>query len=169
MRQRRLTAGQTVGPLAWRAVDGVPVRIPDPAGRVVNLQFSRFAGCPVCNTHLAAYRLRAPELARAGVAVVVVFHSLAADATDLRGDLPFARRCARPWGAGPSACTAACSACRPSSCSTRPAASGPRTTAATRTTPSGSPTSSRSRRRRAEAVPRAGAAARAGGSQPLGL
>ena len=72
-----------------RAVDGNVVGIPDPDGRHVNLQFSRWAGCPICNLHVASYRRRAPELADAGIAIVMVFHSPAQDIIDLRGDLPF--------------------------------------------------------------------------------
>jgi len=43
------------------------VTIPDAGGAVVNLQFSRFAGCPICNMHLATYRSRVAGLQQAGV------------------------------------------------------------------------------------------------------
>lgn len=43
-------------------------------GRVL-INFRRYAACPVCNQHLAAFRVRGHELRRFGVRVLIVFHS----------------------------------------------------------------------------------------------
>jgi peroxiredoxin len=100
--------GDTWGPSTWLTIGGTTVAIPDKGGAIVNLQFSRWAGCPICNMHLASFRARAAELERAGVKVVIVFHSPSIDIEELRGDLPFAlvadpqRRYYRAFGVGRS-------------------------------------------------------------------
>jgi hypothetical protein len=53
---------------------GDTVRIPDPA-RLTYRQFRRFAGCPICNTHLQSIVARHHEIVAAGISEVVVFHS----------------------------------------------------------------------------------------------
>ena len=63
--------------------------MPD-AGRLVHLQFRRYAGCPVCNLHLRTFATRHDELAAAGIAEVVVFHSRAETMREFQGQLPFA-------------------------------------------------------------------------------
>ena len=86
----KLLVGQQVSPYNWQSTVGATVTIPDPDGKTINLQFSRWAGCPICNMHLASFRRRAAELDGAGIKVVIVFHSPEVDVSDLRGDLPFA-------------------------------------------------------------------------------
>ncbi|MFC0041643.1 peroxiredoxin-like family protein [Actinomadura rayongensis] len=71
------------------AVHGPPVPIPDP-GRLVHLQFRRFAGCPVCNLHLRSVAVRHDEIERAGIREVAVFHSPADELREHTADLPFA-------------------------------------------------------------------------------
>ncbi|MGW6567384.1 peroxiredoxin-like family protein [Streptomyces sp. NPDC054975] len=56
------------GPVALRDPD------PDP-GRLVHLQFRRFAGCPICHLHLRSFVRRYEEIEAAGIREVVVFHS----------------------------------------------------------------------------------------------
>ncbi|UQS22583.1 AhpC/TSA family protein [Amycolatopsis thermalba] len=68
-------------------VTGERVRVPDP-GRLVHLQFRRFAGCPICNLHLRSVVQRHDEIAAAGIREVVFFHSPADELRDY--DLPFA-------------------------------------------------------------------------------
>jgi hypothetical protein len=63
--------------------------VPEP-GRLVHLQFRRFAGCPVCNLHLRSVVLRHDEIVASGVREVVVFHSPAAELRPHAADLPFA-------------------------------------------------------------------------------
>jgi peroxiredoxin len=70
------------------AVSGSPVRIPDP-GRLVHLQFRRFAGCPICNLHLRSVVVRHDEIVESGVREVVVFHSPAAELREHVAGLPF--------------------------------------------------------------------------------
>jgi peroxiredoxin len=82
--------GDRIGKIHWSTIDASPIHIPDLEGRIVHLQFSRWAGCPICNMHVASFRRRAQEIERAGIVEVMVFHSPAQDIRDLRGDLPFA-------------------------------------------------------------------------------
>jgi peroxiredoxin len=100
--------GDIWGPSTWLTIAGTTVSLPDKDGATVNLQFSRWAGCPICNMHLASFRARAADLERASVKVVIVFHSPSIDIEELRGDLPFAlvadplRRYYRAFGVGRS-------------------------------------------------------------------
>jgi len=73
--------------LELTAVDGERVPVPDP-GRLVHLQFRRFAGCPICNLHLRSVVQRHDEIVAAGIREVVFFHSPAEQLRDY--DLPFA-------------------------------------------------------------------------------
>ena len=85
----RFHVGDTVSSQEWTAVDGAPVNIPHPGGRIVLLKFSRWAGCPICNLHITSVSRRISELEAAGIEVVMVFHSPAQDVIELRGALPF--------------------------------------------------------------------------------
>jgi peroxiredoxin len=84
----KLEPGQTVEPRTLRDVDGNPVPLARD-GAFVHLQLRRFAGCPICNLHLAGFARRAAELRAAGVHEVVVFHSPAAELRRHAGALPF--------------------------------------------------------------------------------
>ncbi|QWB27317.1 MULTISPECIES: peroxiredoxin-like family protein [Streptomyces] len=81
--------GSTVNARTLSAVSGDEVAVPDP-GRLVHLQFRRFAGCPVCNLHLRSVIRRHGEIEAAGVREVVVFHSPAGELSPHTTDLPFA-------------------------------------------------------------------------------
>lgn len=61
-----------------------------PAGRLVHLQFRRFAGCPICNLHVRTFARRHDEIRSAGIDEVVVFHSSLEELRSLHADLPFA-------------------------------------------------------------------------------
>lgn len=89
MDTRRIAAGTRLDPLELADVAGAPVPVPDP-GRLVHLQFRRFAGCPVCSRHLRSFAVRHAELEQAGIREVVLFHSSAADLEPHTRDLPFA-------------------------------------------------------------------------------
>ena len=68
-------------------VGGETIRVPDD-GRIVHLQFRRYAACPVCNLHLRTFARRYAEIVRAGIIEIAVFHS---PADELHGHaLPFA-------------------------------------------------------------------------------
>jgi peroxiredoxin len=84
----RIRPGDVVTPRTLTTFDGNVVAMPEP-GRLVHLQFRRFAGCPVCKLHLRAIAARIAELDAAGVREIAVFHSRA-DALRRHGiDLPF--------------------------------------------------------------------------------
>jgi len=70
-------------------IHGRPVRVPDPAARLVHLQFRRFAGCPVCNFHLRTLSLRSAEIAAQGIHEVVFFHSGREEMLRYQAELPF--------------------------------------------------------------------------------
>jgi peroxiredoxin len=85
----QLAPGVRIEGLALTAVSGEPVAVPDPH-RLTHLQFRRYAGCPVCDLHLNAFRRRHREIERANVREVVVFHSRAEEIQAYAGGLPFA-------------------------------------------------------------------------------
>lgn len=98
----RLAAGAVIEPIELVALDGAPIPVPGP-GRV-HLQFRRFAGCPICSTHLHGFAERHAEIAAAGITEVVFFHSAAEHLQGYQRQLPFAviadpeRRCYRRFG-----------------------------------------------------------------------
>ncbi len=85
-------------------IQGHPVGVPDPDGRLVHLQFRRFAGCPVCNFHLMTMARRHAEVVAAGIRQVVFFHSGRDEMLAYQGRLPFDcvadphKRHYRAWG-----------------------------------------------------------------------
>lgn len=81
--------GSVVAERELVAVSGESIPIPDP-GRMVHLQFRRFAGCPICNVHLQSIVRRHDEIAAAGIREVVVFHSTNEELRRYVGELPFA-------------------------------------------------------------------------------
>ncbi|TDD76098.1 AhpC/TSA family protein [Actinomadura darangshiensis] len=85
----RLAPGSGVPARELTPVSGPPVAVPDP-GRLVHLQFRRFAGCPICNLHLRSITVRHDEIEAAGIREVVVFHSAAEELREHVGGLPFA-------------------------------------------------------------------------------
>lgn len=85
----RLSEGHRIVPLQLTNLQGRPVQIPDPPGRLVHLQFRRFAGCPICNLHLREMVARLGEIRQAGIQAVAFFHSSAAAMQPYQGDLPF--------------------------------------------------------------------------------
>jgi peroxiredoxin len=86
----RFSVGDTVAPRELTTIRGGTVPLPDPApGRLVHLQFRRFAGCPICNLHLRSVAARRDEIRAAGIREVVLFHSTVRDMLPYQGDLPF--------------------------------------------------------------------------------
>jgi peroxiredoxin len=83
-----VAAGNVIPARQLTAVSGEPVTIPDP-GRLVHLQFARFAGCPICNLHLRSFVQRSGEIASAGIREIVVFHSSDEQLRKYESDLPF--------------------------------------------------------------------------------
>jgi peroxiredoxin len=67
---------------------GETLQVPVP-GKLTHLQLRRFAGCPICNLHLASVAKRHDELTAAGVREVVVFHSTPDELRKYQPELPF--------------------------------------------------------------------------------
>jgi peroxiredoxin len=89
MTASRVRPGSVIAARELAAVSGQAVAVPDP-GRLIHLQFRRFAGCPVCSLHLRSVVRRHQEIEAAGVREVVVFHSPAEELAEHAADLPFA-------------------------------------------------------------------------------
>lgn len=85
----RLNPGDRIEVRTLIDIAGRPVAVPDP-GRLVHLQFRRFAGCPICNLHLRAFSRRINEIEAAGVREVVAFHSTPEEMLQYESELPFA-------------------------------------------------------------------------------
>lgn len=85
----RREAGTRIDPIHLKTVASEPLVLPDPA-KVIHLQFRRFAGCPICDLHLAEFTRRHKELEAARVREVAVFHSDADSLRPFTSGLPFA-------------------------------------------------------------------------------
>lgn len=86
---KEIQPGEAIGARTLAAAGGAQLRVPD-AGRLVHLQFRRFAGCPFCSVHLRAFTRRHDEIVAAGIREAVVFRSAAAELERHHGDVPFA-------------------------------------------------------------------------------
>jgi peroxiredoxin len=84
----KLRTGETFPKLEAKNIHGVPLSVPSPDG-LTNLQFRRFAGCPICNLHLQSFVLRRAEIVDAGIREVVIFHSPDAELLPYQGRFPF--------------------------------------------------------------------------------
>ena len=85
---RKVGAGDRPPVASVTTVSGEEVDLTKPGG-FIHLQLRRFAGCPVCNVHLASFQRRVAELREADVRELVVFHSPAAEVRSYAGDFPF--------------------------------------------------------------------------------
>ncbi|MCO5970080.1 peroxiredoxin-like family protein [Actinoallomurus soli] len=85
---RKVHPGSVIQDRELTPVIGSTLRLLAP-GRLVHLQFRRFAGCPVCNLHLRSIIRRHAEIEAAGVREVVLFHSPAEELREYVADLPF--------------------------------------------------------------------------------
>ncbi|TPG37001.1 peroxiredoxin-like family protein [Mycolicibacterium hodleri] len=70
----KVSSGDTVEPIELPTLKGGKVAVPG-SGKLVHLQFRRFAGCPICNVHLQSVIRRRDEITAAGIHEVVLFHS----------------------------------------------------------------------------------------------
>ena len=86
---RAIAAGESFPAMLSRNIHGSNVSVPDDKGRVTHFQFRRFAGCPICNLHLQTFIARYPEIQKAGIKEVVVFHSSDAELLPYQGRFPF--------------------------------------------------------------------------------
>jgi hypothetical protein len=88
-RSGRVTAGSVITARELETVAGPAIRVPDP-DLIVHLQFRRFAGCPICNTHLRSVARRHDEITAAGIREVVAFASTAEQLRSMLREVPFA-------------------------------------------------------------------------------
>jgi hypothetical protein len=88
-RSKRLEPGDLVDRRELVTVMGQVVTVPAP-GRLIHLQFRRFAGCPVCHLHLRSFVRRHAEIEAAGIREVVLFHAPDDELRPHTADLPFA-------------------------------------------------------------------------------
>lgn len=85
----QLSPGDTITARVLTTIGGEAVPVPDP-GRLVHLQFRRYAGCPICNLHLRSVARRHEDIRAAGISEVAIFHSPAQDMLPHQSELPFA-------------------------------------------------------------------------------
>ncbi len=85
----KISAGTLLPPLAFRTLAGEDISIPSRGPELLHLQFRRFAGCPICSTHLRGFTRRAEEIRAAGIREVIFFHSSEKELRKHQADLPF--------------------------------------------------------------------------------
>ena len=59
-------AGDIFPNLTLTTSQGKPLTVPVPGARFTHVQFRRWTGCPICNTHIASLRRNAERIASAG-------------------------------------------------------------------------------------------------------
>jgi peroxiredoxin len=84
----KVRPGDVVRIRKLHTADDKPIPVPDPIG-LTHLQFSRFAGCPICNVHLHSMVARHDQIVAAGIRQVVLFHSTPKEVRPYARDLPF--------------------------------------------------------------------------------
>jgi peroxiredoxin len=85
----KFKAGDIFPQLTVTTSKGTPVTIPVSGARYTHVQFRRFSGCPICNTHIAALRRTKAQFEAAGIYEVLFFHSSQEDVATFHHDLPF--------------------------------------------------------------------------------
>ena len=71
----KLEIGRKAPTFMAQTLTGETIYLKDFANKKVLLKFYRFATCPVCNLHLREFLKKHEELSKAGIEVVVVYHS----------------------------------------------------------------------------------------------
>jgi len=84
----KLKTGDLFPTRTFRAVSGKELHIPE-SGLLTHLQFRRFVGCPICNTHIGQMIKRAEEIKSAGIHEVIFFHSRETEMQPLQQGVPF--------------------------------------------------------------------------------
>ena len=85
---KQRAVGDHVEPRTLTTMRGQEVALPQ-ADRLIHLQFRRFAGCPICNTHLRGISARLDEITAADIREIVVFHSTKEALLEYEDHLPF--------------------------------------------------------------------------------
>jgi peroxiredoxin len=86
---RKLAAGEKFPAMSLTTTKGKELSIPVPGAKFTHVQFRRFSGCPICNTHIASLRLAANQLHGIGIYEVLFFHSTTLEVQAFHNDLPF--------------------------------------------------------------------------------
>ena len=84
----RLAPGTRIDKIRLTSVKSHELVVPD-RDRLVHIQFRRFAGCPICHTHLRSFVRRHAEIEAAGIREVVFFHTGAEELWEYTDELPF--------------------------------------------------------------------------------
>jgi len=84
----KLKTGDLFPTKTFRAVSGKELNVPN-SGLLTHLQFRRFVGCPICNTHIGQMIKRAEEIKSAGIHEVIIFHSREVEMQPLQQGVPF--------------------------------------------------------------------------------
>jgi peroxiredoxin len=82
-------AGDIFPNLTLTTSQGKPLTVPVPGDCLTHVQFRRWTGCPICNTHIASLRRNADRIAASGIHEVLFFHSSQEDVKSFHQDLPF--------------------------------------------------------------------------------
>ena len=85
----RYKAGDVFPQLTVTTSKGASVTIPVAGANYTHIQFRRFSGCPICNTHIAEFRRNVAQLEAVGIHEVLFFHSSQEDVAAFHNDLPF--------------------------------------------------------------------------------
>lgn len=86
---RKLKAGEKFPVASLTTTKGKELSIPVAGAKFTHVQFRRFAGCPICNTHIASLRAAANQLQELGIYEVLFFHSTTGEVQSFHNDLPF--------------------------------------------------------------------------------
>lgn len=85
----RIQEGQKIEPIGLTSIQERSVEIPADT-KLTHLQFRRFAGCPMCSTHMRSFVQRHDELVESGIQEVAVFHSTRDAMMRHHAEAPFA-------------------------------------------------------------------------------
>lgn len=85
----KLKSGSTFPNIQLTDTNGQGLTLPNSESTFTHIQFRRFAGCPVCNTHLQALKRAADEITKAGIKEIIFFHSTTEALRPHIQDFPF--------------------------------------------------------------------------------
>ena len=85
----KLKVGDKFPLMSLTTTRGKELSIPVPGSTFTHVQFRRFSGCPICNTHIASLRAAANKLREIGIYEVLFFHSTPSEVQSFHSDLPF--------------------------------------------------------------------------------
>jgi peroxiredoxin len=83
----KMQVGQKVDP--FQVSGSKSLSIPLLTAKYTHLQFRRWAGCPICSTHMADFRRNGTKVKAAGIDEVIFFHSPRSQIAEFQQDFPF--------------------------------------------------------------------------------